>query len=91
MFGFFTDNETGEVPSEVPVISVNKKTGSLHAWVKRAASKVTVTYDASELKDNIYIYLKSVQILDIPKYCPLGNSNTPASSSALIHEGEMLT
>ena len=91
MFGFFTDNETGEVPSEAPVISVNKKTGSLHAWVKRAASKVTVTYDASELKDNIYIYLKSVQILDIPKECPLGNSNTPASSSALIHEGEMLT
>ncbi len=91
MFGFFTDNETGEVPSEVPVISVNKKTGSLHAWVKRAASKVTVTYDASELKDNIYIYLKSVQILDIPKYCPLGEENTPASADQLIHEGEMLT
>ncbi len=91
MFGFFTDNATGEVPSEAPVISVNKKTGSLHAWVKRAASKVTVTYDASELKDNIYIYLKSVQILDIPRECPLGNSNTPASSSDLIHEGEMLT
>ena len=91
MFGFFTDNETGEVPSEAPVISVNKKTGSLHAWVKRAASKVTVTYDATELKDNIYIYLKSVQILDIPKECFLGKENTPASADQLIHEGEMLT
>ena len=91
MFGFFTDNATYTVPEEAPLIAINKSSSSLHAWVKRAASKVTVSYDARDLKDNIYIYLKSVQILDIPKECPLGRSNTPASSSDLIHEGEMLT
>ena len=91
MFGFFTDNATGEIPSEAPVITINKSATSLHAWVKRAASKVTVTYDASELKDNIYIYLKSVQVLDIPASCLLGKSNTPSSSAALIHEGEKIS
>ncbi|MGN1214817.1 MAG: hypothetical protein ACI4TJ_01085 [Candidatus Cryptobacteroides sp.] len=91
MFGFFTDKESGVVPSEAPVIPVNKASGTLHAWVKRAASKVTVTYDASDLNDNIYIYLKSVQILDIPKECYLGKENTPTASDQLIHEGEMLT
>ncbi len=90
MFGFFTDNSTGIIPEEAPVIAINKNSSSLHAWVKRAASKVTVSYDASALNDNIYIYLKSVQILDIPTSCALGNSNTPASSSELIHEGEKL-
>ena len=91
MFGFFTDNASTVIPSEAPEIVVGTSNVSLHAWVKRTVSKVTVTYDATELKDNIYIYLKSVQILDIPAKCPLGNSNTPASSSDLIHEGEKLT
>ena len=86
MFGFFTDNASTVIPSEAPEIVVGTSNVSLHAWVKRTVSKVTVTYDATELKDNIYIYLKSVQILDIPAKCPLGNSNTPASSSDLIHE-----
>lgn len=91
MFGFFTDNASTEIPSEAPELTIGKAGVSLHAWVKRAVSKVTVAYDASGLNDNIYIYLKSVQILDIPAKCPLGNTNTPAVSSDLIHEGEMLT
>ena len=91
MFGFFTDDDSIEVPSEAPLIVIGKNTSSLHAWVKRAASKVTVTYDASELKDNIYIYLKSVQVLDIPASCLLGKSNTPSSSAELIHEGEKIS
>lgn len=91
MFGFFTDDDSIEVPAEAPLIVIGKNTSSLHAWVKRAASKVTVTYDASELKDNIYIYLKSVQVLDIPASCLLGKSNTPSSSAELIHEGEKIS
>ena len=91
MFGFFTDNASTVIPSEAPEIVVGTSNVSLHAWVKRTVSKVTVTYDATELKDNIYIYLKSVQILDIPKECFLGKENTPASADQLIHEGEMLT
>ena len=91
MFGFFTDNASTVIPSEAPELVVGTAKVSLHAWVKRTVSKVTVAYDATELKDNIYIYLKSVQILDIPKTCYLGKENVPASADALIHEGEMLT
>ncbi|MGM9766752.1 MAG: DUF4906 domain-containing protein, partial [Candidatus Cryptobacteroides sp.] len=92
MFGFFTDNASTVIPAEAPELVVGTTSSvSLHAWVKRTVSKVTVSYDATELKDNIYIYLKSVQILDIPKTCYLGKDNAPASSEALIHEGEMLT
>ena len=91
MFGFFTDNASTVIPSEAPEIVVGTSNVSLHAWVKRTVSKVTVTYDATELKDNIYIYLKSVQILDIPKECFLGKENTPASADQLIHEGVLLT
>ena len=91
MFGFFTDKASTVIPSEAPELVVGTAKVSLHAWVKRTVSKVTVAYDATELKDNIYIYLKSVQILDIPKTCYLGKENVPASADALIHEGEMLT
>ena len=91
MFGFFTDNASTVIPSEAPELVVGTAKVSLHAWVRRTVSKVTVAYDATELKDNIYIYLKSVQILDIPKTCYLGKENVPASADALIHEGEMLT
>ena len=38
----------------------------LHAWIRRAASKVTIAYDATGLKEGVFIYLKSVQIKDIP-------------------------
>lgn len=91
MFGFFTDDDSIEVPSEAPLLVIGKNTSSLHAWVKRAASKLTVSYDASSLKDNIYIYLKSVQVLDIPASCLLGKPNTPSSSAELIHEGEKIS
>ena len=91
MFGFFTDNASTEIPENAPAITVGNSSVSLHAWVKRTVSKVTVSYDGSNLNENIYIYLKSVQIKDIPSTCLLGSSNTPASSSELIADGETIS
>ncbi len=91
MFGYFTDNDVNIIPSEAPVISVNKTNKSLHAWVKRAASKVTVSFDGSNLYENVYIYIHSVQIKDIPNTCWLGKDNTPASADQLIAEGETVS
>lgn len=79
MFGHFTVKGAASTNDEIVV--VNKATPALHAWIKRAASKVTVAYDATNLNDNVYIYLKSVQIKDIPKTCYLGNVNTPSAGS----------
>lgn len=91
MFGFFTDNDVSVIPDEAPVISINKSNKSLHAWVKRAASKVTVSFDGSRLYENIYIYIHSVQIKDIPNSCWLGKDNRVNAADKLITEGEKFT
>lgn len=90
MFGFFTDTESTEIPSSAPVVSIDKAGKTLHAWVRRAASKVTVSFDGSALNEDVWISFKSVQIKDIPKTCPLGRDNTPASASDLIENGEII-
>lgn len=72
MFGCFTlDGET----TEESLLTINKKDMKLHSWIRRAASKVTIAYDGSDLKENVYIYLKSVQIKDIPTECYLGKES----------------
>ncbi|MDE6162368.1 MAG: DUF4906 domain-containing protein, partial [Bacteroides sp.] len=79
MFGHFTtlpDAPTGaNRNTEDALVTINKKGMTLHAWIRRAASKVTVAYDASKLKEGVFIYLKSVQIKDIPTHCYLGKDN----------------
>ncbi len=91
MFGcFIVGDADAKEPKDDPLITVAQKSMSLHAWIRRAASKVTVAFDASGLKDNIYIYLKSVQIKDIPSHCLLGKDNKPASDAELIRDGETI-
>ena len=73
MFGHFT--VTGSVQEGEEVV-INNKSMKLHAWLRRAASKVTIAYDGSDLHENVYIYLKSVTIKDIPTECYLGKEST---------------
>ncbi|MBQ7998430.1 MAG: DUF4906 domain-containing protein [Bacteroidales bacterium] len=96
MFGFF-DTEANKAPvkTAAPDITINAQAVSLHAWVKRAASKVTVAYDGSNLYENVYIYIHSAQIKDIPAQCFLGKENTPGKdgytlNNTLIANGEKI-
>ena len=73
MFGYFT--VTGSVQND-EVAVINRAFVKLHAWIRRAASKVTIAYDGSDLHENVYIYLKSVTIKDIPTECYLGKKST---------------
>ena len=94
MFGYFTttdDASNGKEGFDAPTIVVNQKDMSFHAWIKRLASKVTVQFDGTELNENVYIYIKSVQIKDIPNSCYLGKDNRPQSKNELITDGETLT
>lgn len=80
MFGFFTEENAQQydvINEKAPLIKISSKAVTLHAWVKRAVSKVTVAFDGSRLRDSIRIYIKSVKIHDIPKYCRLGADNKP--------------
>ncbi|MBQ3522529.1 MAG: DUF4906 domain-containing protein [Bacteroidales bacterium] len=92
MFGFFdTEANKAIVGTSAPEITINAQAVSLHAWVKRAASKVTVAYDGSNLKENIYIYIHSAQIKDIPKTCYLGKENKPTAKNQLNSDGEKIS
>ena len=85
MFGYFTnDRSDAGSGDETVIISPNR---TIHAWIRRAASKVTVAYDGSRLADGVTIYLMSVTIKDIPRHCPFGMDNTEPDS---LINGEMI-
>ncbi len=88
MFGYFTlaDKATSQ-GFNAPLITINRANNNIHAWVKRAASKVTVAIDGSGLNEGVEVWIKSIQIKDIPKHCWLGKDNTPAEKD-LIADGE---
>ncbi len=88
MFGYFTatDNQTSQ-GFDAPAVIVNRPQMPLHAWVKRAASKVTVAIDGSGLNNGVQVWIKSIQIKDIPRDCFLGQNNV-ASNSDLLPDGE---
>lgn len=97
MFGYFTTvanaGGQGGMPSGFGPQTVEIKENTsprLHSWLRRAASKVTVAYDGSGLKDNVWIYINKVTIRDIPKTCYLGQTNSPDSENDLITEGSSL-
>ncbi len=93
MFGWFSSDAAGAIKANTftdgrmvaPVLTINKPGMTLTAWLVRLASKVTIAYDASNLKENVFIFLKSVTIKDIPKTCALGVSNTPTSKEQLTN------
>ena len=89
MFGHFT--ERGKVSDEAPLLTIARKEMALHAWLRRAASKVTVAFNGTRLEEGVFIYLKSVQIKDIPSSCLLGADNTPTELEQLIADGETIT
>lgn len=86
MFGSFTTEPLSKTPSrtfDAPVVVINNSSVSLHAWLRRLASKVTIAYDASKLKENVRIYIHSVTIKDIPASCYLGQNNTPDGTNGI--------
>ncbi|MDE6416494.1 MAG: hypothetical protein K2K68_05650, partial [Duncaniella sp.] len=91
MFGYFTPYSSQTSNAEAPLITLNEPEVKLHAWVKRLVSKVTVSFDPSDLNENVRIYIKSVTIHDIPEYCYLGEKNTPTDTLQLIRNGESFT
>ncbi|MCM1093536.1 MAG: hypothetical protein NC421_06230 [Lachnospiraceae bacterium] len=104
MFGYFTEHQATEHASEGFIgkeLVINNTSVSLHSWVKRAVSKVTVAFDGRGLKENIWIFVKSVEIKDIPDSCYLADYNPgdPSKLTAgdrgvklpLVTEGQKIT
>lgn len=103
MFGYFSE---GEVHSDSPngadkgaselqivkaePIAIRNSGEKIHAWLRRAASKLTIAFDTERLQENVYIYIKSVALRDIPVECTLGKMNTPTNADSLISRGETI-
>lgn len=76
MFGWFVNGgKDTDHGTDAPIVTIRDNNSSLHSWVRRAASKLTIAFDTRNLNENIYIYLKSVTIKDIPKHCYLHREN----------------
>ncbi len=95
MFGYvtMTTPSTAETSAgfEAPLLVINRSNISLHSWISRLVSKVTVAFDASDLKENVRVYIKSITIHDIPDSCALGEVNRPSRDNELIKNGESFT
>lgn len=84
-------NESDDNRFKASLIEIGKTgSNSLHASLWRAASKITMAYDGSGLKEGVYIYIKSVQVKDIPRWCRIGDVNTVTDVNDLIHDGEKI-
>lgn len=83
MFGFLEDasiddsageEKKGDNKFTAPKIGIRPGVSG-HAWLTRAASKLTVAFNTTKLNENVYIYLKSITIKDIAKKCYLASDN----------------
>lgn len=91
MFGCFTKLDNPESRNKVgsafdesdPVVIINQPSVSLHCWVKRLASKVTIAYDGHNLRDGVYVYIHNVSIRQIPYKCYLGKNNDPKGENSV--------
>lgn len=66
-------------------VDISRPGMSVHAWLRRCLSKVTVDFDGSNLRENIKVYVRRATIHDIPKEVSLG------MKSAVTDESEMHT
>lgn len=88
MLGFFCDTQSKPEPptaeSIFRTVKINRPNMKLQCWLRRCASKITVDFDASELRDNINIYVQDVRIYDVPSSCTLGFGKPSSTDENLI-------
>lgn len=66
------DNENFETDE---LITITPDRNSLHSWVRRAVSKVTVDFDGTNLKDGVTVYIKNAVLKHVASGALLGTSS----------------
>ncbi len=89
MFGCLATDDQKDHDDQAPLLTINRKSLQLHAWIKRLASKLTLVFDGSGLHEGIFVYIYKATIHDIPSECQFGSGNK-ASDKTLIGDGESL-
>ena len=96
MMGAFTDpstsTESGEAVARTSprmveeTIRITRDNMLIHAWLKRVASKVTIEFDGSNLRDNVTIYIQKATIHHIPAGAFLGADSKVANEEGYIKD-----
>lgn len=86
MLGYFTSGTEEQSPStgtdmnnKTVTISGGKPL-SIHSWLRRCASKVTIDFNGEGLLDDVTIYLRRATIHDIPASCAIGRKNAASEN-----------
>jgi len=87
MFGIFSVAPNREAPEQA--IPLQSGGATMHCWLKRLASKLTVSFDGSDLFDDVQIFITDIKVHDIAKKCQLGNPNTPGLDLTSDTPGKM--
>lgn len=75
MLGYFTNEKQdtrGMNFENEGTVTVSPRNTTLHAWIRRAVSKLTIDFDGSNLRDNVFVYIKEARVYDIADGCYLG-------------------
>lgn len=82
MFGVFRQSSSGStsIPDnerfeDDALITILPTKSSIHSWVRRAVSKVTVDFDGKNLKDGVTVYIKDAKLVDVPDASFLGKGS----------------
>lgn len=86
MLGYFSNGKEKTSPStglqtNEKTVSIDRGGMTLHSWLRRCASKITVDFDGSALRENTFIYIKRATLHDIPDKCALGMPNAAAADN----------
>lgn len=84
MMGYFSASDSKPFSgSKFETANISSSGQKLRAWLRRCASKITVDFDGSELRDNVSIFIKDVRIFDLVKDCTLGFGNPSSDEENL--------
>lgn len=84
MLGFFSlSNSKPDAGSKFETVTLDRSGQKPRAWLRRCASKITVDFDGSCLRDNVSIFIKDVRIFDLAKECTLGFGNPTSDEENL--------
>lgn len=96
MFGYFTNEKADtrgmNLEGEAEVL-VRPSTTYLHSWIRRAASKLTIDFDGSNLRENVTVFIKEARVYDVADGCYLGlySAAGPAQPGSSVNAGFGIT
>lgn len=87
MFGVFRQGGAETVPGNEgfetdELLTITPDRNSLHSWVRRAVSKVTVDFDGTMLKSGVTVYIKNAVLKNVASGALLGSSPSKADSGS---------